>query len=167
MGSLALQIWKVNTPPRKTFFAWEAVRECILTIDKLMRMGHIMLNGCYLCKDAVESYNHLLLWCPVTYSIWYMVYGLLGIDWIIGSSVKYELWARDGVCKKLRIVNPIQLTTFWAVWKERNNRAFDEYVEDLSRIRDRWIHSFGTLILRYDLYGWDDFRKVFYALTNK
>lgn len=31
------QIWKVKIPPSVSFFAWEACRECILTIDKLRK----------------------------------------------------------------------------------------------------------------------------------
>lgn len=31
------QIWKSNAPPRVTFFIWEAAKECILTIDMLMK----------------------------------------------------------------------------------------------------------------------------------
>lgn len=53
----------------KCFFGWETGRECILTINKLMRRGHIMVNGCYLCKEVVESCNHLLLWFSVIYCI--------------------------------------------------------------------------------------------------
>lgn len=41
------QIWKVHAPPRIVFFAWEAGRESILTIDKLKR-GRVMVNACYL-----------------------------------------------------------------------------------------------------------------------
>lgn len=33
-----------------------------------------MVNACYLCKQATETCNHLLLW--VSYSIEVMVYGL-------------------------------------------------------------------------------------------
>lgn len=86
--------------PRIVFFAWEAARECILTIDKLMRMGHTMDNGCYLCKEVVESCNHLLLRWPVKYSIWHMVYRLLDINWVIVGTVKDEFWAWGDICKK-------------------------------------------------------------------
>lgn len=109
------QIWKVRAPPRITFFAWEAVQECILTIDKLMRRGHILVSGCYLCMEAVESCNHLLLWCPVTYSLWNIVHSLLGINWIIGGTVKNELWVWDEICKKLKFIKLIPSTIFWVV----------------------------------------------------
>lgn len=40
-----------------------------------------------------------------------------------------------------------------------NNRAFDGCVGDLGRIKDRWIYTFETLILRHDVYGWDNLEK--------
>lgn len=43
------------------FFSQEAGWKCILMIDKMTRMGKIMVNGCYLCMKAAESCNHILL----------------------------------------------------------------------------------------------------------
>lgn len=47
-----------------------------------------------------------------------------------------------------------------------NNKAFNECVRDIDKIRDRWLHTVGTLILGHDVYEWDDFGRVFDALTN-
>lgn len=73
------QVWKTKAPPRMTFFTWKACKGSILTINMLMRRGRCMVNRCYLCKMEAESCNHLLLWCPVVYRLWSMIYGLLGI----------------------------------------------------------------------------------------
>lgn len=38
-------IWKANATPRITFlFAWEAAKECILTVENLMRRGRFMVH---------------------------------------------------------------------------------------------------------------------------
>lgn len=50
-------------------FLLGACRECILTIDKLMARGKIMVNGCYLYKKVAESCNHILLWYPMAYEL--------------------------------------------------------------------------------------------------
>lgn len=78
--------------PKIAFFAREAGQECIFTIDKLMRMGKIMVNGCYICKKAAESCNYIILWCPVEYSIRTIVYELLDINWVIADEVRDEIW---------------------------------------------------------------------------
>lgn len=114
----AYQIWKGNTPPIVAFFAWEAGRERILAIDKLITRGKIMVNVCYLSKKAAESYNHVLLWCLIAYELWSMIYSLLGINWIIAGTVEDEIWAWEGLCKKRKFVKLILLTIFWVLWKE-------------------------------------------------
>lgn len=59
-----------------------------------------MVNQCYLCKLDEESCNHIVLWCPMVYNIWIMVYNLFRINWVIVGSVRDVLWAWEGLCKK-------------------------------------------------------------------
>lgn len=73
-------IWRVNIFPKITFFALEVGCRCILTIDRFMRKGNILMNGCYLCKRADETCNYILPWCPLAYKLWSMTYGLLDIN---------------------------------------------------------------------------------------
>lgn len=70
LNFLHQQIWKTKAPPRVAFFAREACWEKIFTIDKLKRRGQILVNGCYLCFKAEEFCYHILLWCPIAYSLW-------------------------------------------------------------------------------------------------
>lgn len=58
------QIWKVQALQIIAYFAWEAKKKYILTIDKLMRRCRIMVNGCYICKRAAPTCNHILLCYP-------------------------------------------------------------------------------------------------------
>lgn len=75
-----IQTWKISVPPRVLFFAWEATRECCLTIDNLRKRGKELVKACYLCKWEEETSNQLFFWCPVVYKLWIIVYGLLGIN---------------------------------------------------------------------------------------
>lgn len=104
------------------FFTWEVRRECIFTFDKLMKKGHIMVNGCYLCMNAAESGNHLLLWCLVTYSSRNIVYNLLDINWVIESLIKNELWAWDGIRSISKFVKLIPLSIFFLGCLERDEQ---------------------------------------------
>lgn len=52
------------------------------------------------------------------------------------------------------------------VLKERNNRTFERCKGDMVKIRNRWRHVFGSLILDHEIYGWEDFRKVIDVLTK-
>lgn len=79
----AKQIWRNEDSRKIAFFAWEASRNCILTIDNFMKIGRVMVNGCYMCKQEAESCNYLLLWCLTVYNNRTMMYGLLGVCWVV------------------------------------------------------------------------------------
>lgn len=88
------------------FFACEVGTERILTIDNSMKNDRAMANVCYLRKQVTKTYNYLLLWCPIAYSPWSMVYNLLSISWIGADSVREEIWGRgggEGVMKRLNV----------------------------------------------------------------
>lgn len=52
-----------------------------------------MVNRCFMCKMSAETCNHLLLWCPMVYSLWNMIYELLGINWVVAGSVRDEIYS--------------------------------------------------------------------------
>lgn len=68
--------------PRVLPFHFGGARECILMLDKLMRKGKILVNGCYLCKQDAESCNHALWWSLFVSAL---LFGLL----FIGSELGY------------------------------------------------------------------------------
>lgn len=39
-------IWEIKASPRVAFFAGDAVRGYILTVDNLIRRGKVTVNGC-------------------------------------------------------------------------------------------------------------------------
>ena len=39
-------------------------------LDNLMLRGLPLANRCYMCCRSAESVDHLLLHCPVAYSLW-------------------------------------------------------------------------------------------------
>lgn len=147
-------------PQEWPFFPWKVSRECILTIDMLMKRDRITVNRCFLCKLDAESCNHITLWWLTVYSILSMVYDLWEINWVMAGSVRDELWAWAGLYKKRTHLLLIPLSIRWVVWKERNASAFDEIERDFVDIRDRWIHTFGFMILDHEINRIDDFRNV-------
>lgn len=72
-----------------------------------------MVNGCYMCKDAAETCSHVLLWCLDAYKRWSMVYGLLGISWVMAGMVRDEIWAWKSISRQRKFVDLIPLTIFW------------------------------------------------------
>lgn len=102
-------IWKTTEPPGMAFFAWEACRESILTLDKLKVRGFTKVNGCFMCLGEEENCRYLLLRCPAAYELWCMVYGLLGICWVAAGSIVDEVQALGGVGLKTDIAKLIPI----------------------------------------------------------
>lgn len=128
--------------------------------------GHYLVNRCYLCLNAGESCNHLLLGCLMTYELWSMVYGLLGISWVMADTVREKIWAWRGLCKGKDCINLIHLIIFWVIWKEMNNRAFEENENLIHKLRDWWFHIFVSILLGHDIIRDEDFEFVINTLTQ-
>lgn len=69
--------------------------------------------------------------------MWTVVYGLLGIKWVIAGPVIEEIWAWEGLNRKRNFVKMIPLIVFWVLSKKRNCRAFEGKEIDLYRLRDK------------------------------
>jgi len=54
-------IWKSLAPLRVSVFVWEASYVSILTCDNLQKKGIVLVNRCSMCKEDLESSDHLLL----------------------------------------------------------------------------------------------------------
>lgn len=127
------QIWKVNSLSRVGFcffFAWEVGHGSILTIDKLMRRGNIMVNGDSLCRRVEESCTHNLFWCLLAYKLWTMAYEFLGISWVIIGIVRDKIWAWKGIAGVKKHVDLISFVIFLVMRKERNKRACEGVGDD-------------------------------------
>ena len=85
-------IWKVKVPKRVAFFMWTTAHGQILTLANLMLHGHPLTNRCCLCCCNAESVDHLLLFCPITHSLWMCMLrlGLIG-------SCQVQLWTYNFV----------------------------------------------------------------------
>ena len=71
-------IWSPFVPTEVGFFAWEATGGKVLTLDQLKKRGWALPNRCYLCGDAEESINHLLIHCTKARVLWDLLFNLFG-----------------------------------------------------------------------------------------
>lgn len=55
------------------------LQDKILTTDKLLKRGFNIVNRFYVCKNVVESVNHLTIHCSYTRRLWEKVCALLNI----------------------------------------------------------------------------------------
>ena len=114
-------------PPKVAFFAWEATKGKILTLEQLQRRGYSLANKCFLCHSEVKTVDHLLLHCVKTRALWNLLFSLFGVAWVLSGSVKETLLGWHGAFvgktreKAWKITH---LCIFWSIWNEINLLAF-------------------------------------------
>lgn len=62
-------VWNTNVPTRVCFFTWLVHHNSILTLDNLATRGRTLVNRCCMCKEDLESINHLFIHCKVANEI--------------------------------------------------------------------------------------------------
>ena len=59
-----------------------------MTMEQLKRRGVSLANRYYLCGEAEESLEHLLIHCPLLWVLWTSILVALGVVWVIPFSVR-------------------------------------------------------------------------------
>jgi hypothetical protein len=111
------------------FFSWTATLGKILTIDNLRRRGLILVDWCCMCKESVESPDHLLLHCKVARELWDMVFGLFGVHWVMPRTVLdlFSSWQGPFGRRRNTVVwRVVPHCVFWCLWRERNAHHFED-----------------------------------------
>lgn len=74
------------------------------------------------------------------------VFGLLGLNWVMASSVSEWVFVKKKVIYFL-----FHLLFFGWCRKKRNKRAFEGIKTNFTKIRDKWIHTFVFILLSHDI----------------
>lgn len=104
---------------------WTTTLEWNLTLDNLMRCGHVLVNRYCMCCANAESVDHLFLHCPVATRLWGFICSLFGVVWVQPKGVLDMLWAWPAAQighrrRRRRVWLLASLCLMWLVWLERN-----------------------------------------------
>jgi hypothetical protein len=119
-------IWQSRVPHKVAVFIWLVAHGKILTLDNLHLRRLWVLDWCYLCKKAGESVNHLMIHCEYAQELWSMIFCIFGVSWAMPQTA-YDLlhcWRRKGPAYV--VWNAIPSCLMWLLWRERNQRAFED-----------------------------------------
>ena len=77
-----------------------------LTLDIVQKRGWALANRCFLFHEKEETIDHLLHQCAKTRVLWELSFTLVGVSWVLPSSVKETLlsWHDSFVGKKRKKV---------------------------------------------------------------
>ena len=137
-------IWGVKSPSRVAFFMWTVAWGRILTCDNLKKKGFVLDGWCCMCKNADELADHLLMHCQFARQLWNFVFQFVGIDWVLPLDVPNLLfcWWNWFGKRSLGVWNLIPSCLMWIIWRERNNRTFENMESPVAKVIEMF---FATL----------------------
>lgn len=113
-------LWKLKGPAKSRLFFWCVLFQKVPTWDFLQKRGRIGPGWCPLCKDSVESAQHLFLFYPFNPSLWVEMLRLLKIPfrWEGQGLLKaWQKWWNEATNNRERSI-PLLIT--WETWLARN-----------------------------------------------
>jgi hypothetical protein len=162
----ASSLWHKDVPLKVILFAWRVFRARIPTKDNLFRRNvigfdaQLCIGGC----GEVETSPHLLFHCSVFGSVWNHILRWLRLSAVLpydAASHYYQFSNIGGVAKaRCSILQVIWFATVWEIWKERNNRIFNDKYCSMSQVVDkiksltyRWLKG-KHVSLPLNYHGW-------------
>jgi hypothetical protein len=136
-------VWRTKAPPRAAFFVWSAALGKILTLDNLRKRQVVVVNRCYMCKKDGESIDHLLLHCEVAHALWCNIFSRLGLSWVMPRCVSdlCACWCSSGRTRSAVVWKMMPICIFWTLWRERNNRCFEDVESSMEVIIASFLYS--------------------------
>jgi hypothetical protein len=136
---------------RVAFFVWITILGKILPLDNLRKRHVIVINKCYMCKKTGEPVDHLLLHCDVAFVLWSSLFSRFGMSWVMPRWVIDFLmcWWSFGRSKSAAVWKMTPICHFWYLWRERNNRSFEDLESTLEEILSSFYHSLYFWITAY------------------
>jgi hypothetical protein len=129
-----IDIWLKQIPSKVSAFLWRLLRNRLSTKDNLVRrnvLSHneaVCVSGC----GRIESATHLFLDCDVFGSLWSHVWLWLGISSVTPGDIQqhfFQFINMPGLPRSTHLfLKVIWVTSVWIIWKERNDRVFNNKV---------------------------------------
>nr|CCA65974.1 hypothetical protein [Beta vulgaris subsp. vulgaris] len=149
-------VWRGLVPHRIEIFVWSAMIGKINTRHKLATYGIIPVedSSCPMCNSTPETSDHLLLHCLFAQRIWTWWLDLWSIKWVFPMSLRmaFDQWQSTNKSPFFKkIWASIFFIVVWSVWKERNDRIFNNKNTSIKDIRDMVLLRLGWWIS-----GWSE-----------
>ncbi|XP_077232113.1 uncharacterized protein LOC143866589 [Tasmannia lanceolata] len=150
-----ITLWFPGHIPRHSIVAWKAIQDKLLTKDNLLRFMPAVDSQCPLYCANAESATHLFFNCSFSSWIWRLILWKFGTRrWPKKDLNEEEQWAREKFRGKGQISTAMKLcftSSIYHIWRERNNRVFENSKSHKSAILSKIIDEVRIKISCLDL----------------
>ena len=159
-------IWHKQIPSKVTLFVWCLLRNRHPTKDNLVRRRVIQVHDsdCVAGCSVLETANHLFTDCNIFNSLWAQVLHWLGISSVLSGNIRQHFMQFSNMPGLPRathsFLKTIWFASVWDIWKERNNRVFQNMACDSSIIVEKvklnsflWLKS-SQVLFSYSYHEW-------------
>jgi len=166
IGNLVNDVWHKFIPSKVSLFVWRLLRNRLLTKDNLLRRSIIQYNDIMWVADCgtSETATHLFLGCRISTSVWYHVLNWLGTLSVAPGVLRDHCIQFSNMAGIPRTIHKyfkvVRFAFVWIIWKERNNRIFNNTVSDPSILADKvklnsylWLKS-KQVLFHYSYHDW-------------
>jgi hypothetical protein len=87
--------------------------------------------------------DHLLLHCDVSSALWSALFTHFGMSWVMPRRAidLFACWWTSGRLRSTVIWKMVPIYLFWYLWKEINNRCFEDFERSLEDILASFFHT--------------------------
>jgi len=164
--TLVDDIWQKHIPSKVSLFVWRLLRNRLPTKDNLVRR-HVLnhtdttcISGC----GELETATHLFLYCDIFGSLWSHIWHLLHISSVMPGHIRQHFIQFTYMADLPRFTHSfskiIWCASVWVLWKERNNRVFQNTDSNPSTLVEKvklqsflWVKSKQATFI-YSYYDW-------------
>eukprot|EP00253_Pinus_taeda_P002842 PITA_02842 len=138
-------LWKLKCPAKAKLFFWCILKKKVPTWDILQSRHKQGPGRCTLCKNDLETTNHLFIEFQTAKKVWSEVskYINLSIQWEGQSLTEaWQNWWNQISDKKLRNMPPI---ICWGIWIARNRNIFQDKETEAVQIRVQCLSIYSNI----------------------
>jgi len=119
------KIWKMKISLKIKIFLWFLQRGVVLTKDNLAKKNWKESQKC-ICCDRNETIQHLFLDCPLTKTIWRIIFFATSLTQ--PRSINHMLggWLSNQNKKIKNLIWVGVAIMYWAIWRCRNDAIFNQ-----------------------------------------
>ena len=142
-------VWESWALPKHSFILWLAIKGRLKSKDRLI--FPLEDPYCNLCREAVESHEHLFFECSWTSSLWALVRNWLNITkalTTLPSAAKYLAVRRNHLKARMRRV--ALTVVVYLIWEERNKRTFDGLTSTIEQIFKKFQTTCFMILFFHD-----------------